>query len=76
MRIFPILREWAWHRCTSVPFISGKEFRARDLAAEYSCLERDVRDLRAKDKLLGNPHASKEFSKWAPELAARLLAQP
>ena len=29
VRIFPILREWAWHRCTSVPFISGKEFRAR-----------------------------------------------
>ena len=76
VRTFLILRAWAWQRCASRPFISGTEFRARDLAAEYSRLEREVRALRADDRLLGHAAASKEFRKWAPELADRLRSTP
>ena len=76
VRTFLILRAWAWQRCATVPFISEAEFRARDLAVEAGRLEGDVRSLRAEDKLLGHPAASKEFASWVPEMADRLRARP
>ena len=74
VRTMLLLRVWAFQRCSSTPFVQSEGVRQRDFRSEEARLEREVANLHAKDKLLGDESASAQFVAWLPAMAARLRA--
>ena len=68
------LRAWAFQRCFSTSFVQKEGSRRRDFGSDEARLEREVANLHAKDKLLGDESASDQFAAGLPAMAARLRA--
>ena len=74
VRSLLLLRAWALWRARQGGWATAQRGRARHFREQEVLLEREVRSLQAKCKLLGNRKANAVLSEWAPDVVQRLLA--
>jgi hypothetical protein len=75
VRSLLVLRAWALWRARKDGWGDGRGCRTRHMVDHEAELERDVRALKNKCRLLGHPAANAAFEEVVPAIAARLQAK-
>ena len=74
VRTLLVLRGWVLWRARVCDWATERPCRAKRFAEHAALLERDVRSLKATDRLLGDTSANDAFAESVPDIVARFLA--